>query len=36
MHTMPGVKEKFVDDLEKAVREIMTQDDRQLGKKVNT
>lgn len=33
MHTQAGVKEKFIDDLKAAVKEIMTQDDRQLGKK---
>jgi hypothetical protein len=36
MHTQPGIKEKFVEDLKAAVKLIMTQDDRQLGKKVNT
>jgi hypothetical protein len=34
MHTLHGVKEKFVNDLKEAVRLIMTQDDRQLGPKV--
>ena len=34
MHTLPGVKEKFVNDLKEAVKLIMTQDDRQLGPKV--
>jgi hypothetical protein len=35
MHTQPGIKEKLVEDLKAAVKLIMTQDDRQLGKKVN-
>ena len=34
MHTQPGVKEKFVRDLEEAIKLIMKQDDRQSGKKV--
>ena len=34
MHTQPGVKEKFVRDLKLAVKQIMTQDDRKLGKQV--
>ena len=34
MHTLPGIKEKFVDDLKVSVKEIMSKDDRQLGKKV--
>ena len=32
LHTLPGVAKKFVDDLKQAVKEIMSKDDRQLGK----
>jgi sphinganine-1-phosphate aldolase len=32
LHTKPGVAERFVEDIKKAVRAIMKQDDRQLGK----
>lgn len=32
LHTLPGVAGKFVNDLKQAVKDIMSKDDRQLGK----
>lgn len=32
LHTRPGVKERFVEDLKKSVKDIMSRDDRKLGK----
>ncbi|CAF0712302.1 unnamed protein product [Brachionus calyciflorus] len=32
LHTLPGVAERFVNDLKSAVKDIMSKDDRQLGK----
>jgi hypothetical protein len=34
LHTLPGVKEKFANDLKESVKHLMTQDDRELGEKV--